>query len=209
MKPGKRVKWIYTSRDNDELARRYDAWAKSYDSDLDDAYGWIGPQQAAEVFSRMVPRHARILDAGAGTGLVGQALAVCGYTDIAAGDLSVGMLEEARRKKVYRDFHQMVLGEPLAFEKDAYDAIISVGVLTLGHAPPSAFDELIRITAPGGHIVFSLRTDVYAQNGFREKQTELEQAQAWALVAMSEAFQPMPKGEPDVWHRVWAYRVNA
>jgi len=26
---------------------------------------------------------------------------------------------------------------------------------------------------------------------------------------MSEAFQPMPKGEPDVWHRVWAYRVNA
>jgi len=50
---------------------------------------------------------------------------------------------------------------------------------------------------------------VYAQNGFREKQAELEQAQAWALVETSESFQPMPEGEPDVWHNVWAYQVAA
>jgi len=208
MKPDERVQWIYSSRDNDELARRYDRWAKSYDNDLGEAYGWIGPQRAAELFSRWVPRPARILDAGAGTGLVGQALAACGYTDIAAGDLSIGMLDEARRKKVYRDFHQIVLGEPLTFESDAFGAIISVGVLTLGHAPPSALVELIRITKPGGHIIFTLRTDVFVQNGFKEKQADLEQSRAWVLEEVSDPFRPMPKGEPDVWHQIWAYRVS-
>jgi SAM-dependent methyltransferase len=204
-----RVKWIYSSKDNSDLAARYDEWAATYDSDLDGAFGWIGPQRAAAVFSGLVPRHAQVLDAGAGTGLVGQALAACGYENITAADLSTGMLEAARKKNVYRQFHRIVMGETLDFDSDVFDAIISVGVLTLGHAPPSAFDELIRITRPGGYIVFTLRTDVYEQNGFREKQAELELAQAWALVEMSETFQPMPSGEPDVWHRVWAYRIMA
>jgi SAM-dependent methyltransferase len=209
MKPNDRVQWIYTSRDNEELARRYDSWANTYDKDLDEACGWIGPQRAVELFARWVPRHARVLDAGAGTGLVGQVLADCGYADIVAGDLSTGMLEKARQKSVYRGFHLMVLGEPLDFESNAFDAIISVGVLTRGHAPPSAFDELLRITKPGGHIVFALRTDVYAQDGFKGKQTELERMNAWVPAAVGDPFQPMPRGEPDVWHRVWVYRVIA
>jgi SAM-dependent methyltransferase len=203
-----RLKWIYTSRDNSDLAARYDQWAATYDSDLDEAFGWIGPQRAVAVFSELVPRQARVLDAGAGTGLVGQALAAVGYENIAAADLSSGMLEEARKKKVYRRFHRIVLGEALDFDSNAFDAVISVGVLTLGHAPPSAFDELIRITSPGGHIVFTLRTDVYENNGFREKQDGLEQASRWRLADVSQPFRPMPDGEPDVIHRVWAYQVG-
>lgn len=99
------------------------------------------------------------------------------------------------------------MGEPLDFQSERFDAIISVGVLTVGHAPPSAFDELIRITSPGGHIVFTLRTDVYENNGFREKQERLEQARKWRLAELSQPFRPMPDGEPEVIHRVWAYQV--
>ena len=55
----------------------------------------------------------------------------------------------------------MTLGDKLDYETGEFDAVISVGVFTLGHAPSSSFDELIRITKSGGHIVFSLRTDVY------------------------------------------------
>ena len=44
--PLERVKWIYSSSDNKELAERYDQWAKDYDADLNDAFGWIGPQKA-------------------------------------------------------------------------------------------------------------------------------------------------------------------
>lgn len=208
MDRNERVQWVYSSRDNEELAERYDQWAKDYESDLDEAFGWQGPQLAAAFFTRYVPKNSRILDAGAGTGLVGQLLAKSGYTDLVAMDLSEGMLEEARRKNVYREFHQMVMGESLNYATDSFDAIISVGVLTVGHAPASSLDELVRITKPGGHIVFSLRPDVYRDNGFKERQDTLEAEGKWRLIEASEEFQPLPKGEPEVYHQVWVYQVN-
>ena len=49
---------------------------------------------------------------------------------------------------------------------------------------------------------------MYAENGFREKQDELEAQGKWQLAERTEEFQPMPKGEPEVTHRVWVYRVT-
>ena len=204
-----RVQWIYSSRDNKELTERYDQWAKDYDADLEEEFGWLGPQRAVEFFIRYVLKEARILDAGAGTGLVGELLAKQDYKDLVAMDLSLGMLEEARKKNAYREFHQMVMGEPLDFPTDSFDAVISVGVLTVGHAPASSLDELIRITKSGGYIVFSLRPDVYRDSGFKERQDALEAQGRWKLVEVSEEFQPLPKGEPDVYHQVWVYQVTS
>jgi len=202
-----RVQWIYSSKDNKELAERYDEWAKNYNTDLAEDFGWLGPQRAAEVLAAHVPRHGKILDAGAGTGLVGEYLAELGYGDITAMDLSQGMLEEARKKGIYRYYHQMVMGERLDYRTHYFDAVISVGVLTVGHAPASSLDELIRITKPGGHIVFSLRPDVYENDGFKEKQAALESENKWRLVEVTAPFQPLPKGEPDVYHQVWVYQI--
>ncbi len=207
MDRSERVQWIYSSSDNKELEERYDQWAKDYDADLDGGFGWLGPQRAVEFFARHVPKAARILDAGAGTGLVGELLTRHSYHNLVAMDLSSGMLEEARKKNAYREFHQMVMGEPLNYATDSFDAVISVGVLTVGHAPASSFDELIRITKPGGHIVFSLRPDIYRDSGFKEKQDTLASEGKWKLVEVSEEFQPLPKGEPDVYHQVWVYQV--
>ena len=203
-----RIQWIYSSTNNDELRERYDQWAAEYDEDLAEGFAWNAPRNTSALLAKHVDKGARILDAGAGTGLVGEALSQLGYNDLVAIDLSPGMLEEARRKQVYGEFHQMVLGETLDFETDAFDAVISVGVFTLGHAPASAFDELVRVTKPGGHIVFSLRTDVYENDGFKEKYDGLEAAGKWKLAEMTDEFQPLPKGEPEVWHRNWAYRVS-
>lgn len=119
-----RVQWIYSSKDNKELSERYDQWAKDYDADLEGGFGWLGPQRAVEFLTRYVPKEARILDAGAGTGLAGVLLAKQGYNDLLAMDLSQGMLEEARKKKAYREFHQMMMGEPLDFSTDSFDAVI-------------------------------------------------------------------------------------
>lgn len=209
MESQNRVQWIYSSRNNQELAERYDQWAKDYDQDLEQDFEWLGPQRAAEVFARYVPKDSRILDAGAGTGLVGKFLWEKGYRRIIAMDLSSGMLAEARKKNVYQEFHQMVMGEPLGFETDSFDAVVSVGVLTVGHAPASSLDELVRITRPGGYVVFSLRPDVYETAGFKEKQAALESQGKWRLVEESEKFQPLPKGEPEVYHQVWVYQVDA
>jgi SAM-dependent methyltransferase len=203
----KRVQWIYSSKDNKELEERYDRWAKDYDNDLDEGFGWVGPKMAVQYFSKYVPKDARILDAGAGTGLVGELLAQEGYKNLVAMDISEGMLEEARNKGVYREFNQMVMGERLDYETDSFDAVVSVGVMTVGHAPASSLDELIRVTKPGGYIVYSLRPDVYRDSGFKERQDRLEVEGKWKLVEVSEEFQTLPKGEPDVYHQDWVYQV--
>jgi SAM-dependent methyltransferase len=202
------VQWVYAAKNEGELAERYDEWAKSYDQDLEREFGWIGPRFAVETAVRIIPKHARILDAGAGTGLVGQLLAEEGYFNLVAMDLSEGMLAQARAKKVYKELHRMVMGETLGFESDSFDAVISVGALTLGHAPAHSLDELVRLTRPGGNVVFSLRPDVYVGGGFKEKQAELEKRGKWTLVEVSEPVQVLPKGEPDVYHQVWVYQVK-
>ena len=145
-----RVQWVYSSENNRELEERYDEWANEYDNNIEGDFGYVMPRMAAETFARFVNKDAKVLDAGAGTGLVGVELNRLGYSDIEAMDMSMGMLEEARAKNVYCDFHQMTMGETLGFETDNYDAVIGVGVLTLGHAPAHSLDELVRVTKPGG-----------------------------------------------------------
>ena len=209
MKRQERVKWVWSSQDNKELEGRYDQWAQDYDADLDEEFGYVSPQRAVDVFRRYVPKGARILDAGAGTGLVGELLLKQGYTNLVAMDMSVGMLEKARAKNAYREFHRMVMGETLGFSTDSFDAVISIGVLTVGHAPASSLDEMIRVTKPGGSIVYTLRPDVYRNNGFKEKQDALVVEGKWILAEVSEEFQALPKGEPDVYHQVWVYQVSS
>ena len=206
---GDRVQWVYSSENNRELEARYDEWANEYDSNIEGDFGYVMPRIAAETFSRFVSKDAKVLDAGAGTGLVGVELNRLGFSDIEAMDMSRGMLEEARAKKVYCGFHQMTMGEPLGFETNRYDAVIGVGVLTLGHAPAHSFDELVRVTKPGGYVAFTLRPDVYEQNGFRERQELLESEGKWEVVEVTDKFRGMPKGEPDVYFQVWVYRVTA
>ena len=204
-----RVKWVWSSRDNKELEDRYDQWAKDYDADLDEEFGYVSPQMAVDLFTRYVHKGARILDAGAGTGLVGELLAKQGYRNLVAIDLSLGMLEEAREKDAYRELHRMVLGETLDLPTASFDAVISVGVLTLGHAPASSLDELICVTRPGGYIVYTLRPDVYRDHGFKQKHDALEGEGKWMLAQVSEEFQTLPKGEPDTYHQVWIYQVTS
>ena len=204
-----RVKWVCSSRDNKELEVRYDQWAKDYDADLDEEFGYMSPQMAVDLFTRYVHKGARILDAGAGTGLVGELLAKQGYRNLVAIDLSLGMLEKAREKDAYRELHRMVLGETLDFPTASFDAVISVGVLTLGHAPASSLDELIRVTKPDGYIVYTLRPDVYRDHGFKEKHEALEAEGKWILAEVSEEFQTLPKGEPDAYHQVWIYQLTS
>ena len=204
-----RVQWVYASNNNQELEERYDQWATEYDKDLAEEFEWNAPQTAVDLFAKHVPAGAKILDAGAGTGLVGECLSPLGFTDLYAMDLSLGMLEEARGKDLYKDFQQMTLGEPLAYDTDAFDAVISVGVFTTGHAPAQAFDELARITKPGGYIAFSLRVDLYEEGGFKEYQGGMEEAGKWKLAELSDEYYPLPKGEPDVIHRIWCYQVTA
>ena len=101
----------------------------------------------------------------------------------------------------------MALGEPLGFGSDSFSAAVSVGVFTTNHAPPEALDELVRVVEPGGWVIFSVRDDVYRDEGFEEKQASLENAGSWRRVGMSDAFRPFTAGNTSHMTRLFVYRT--
>ena len=202
-----RIQRVYGSKDSHELMSEYDVWASEYDADLQ-SLGFSGPRAGAETLAKYVAdKEAKILDAGAGTGMVGEELARLGFKRITALDLSPGMLMTANEKFVYEELVVGELGKPLGFETGHFAGTTCIGTLTFGHAPAESLDELVRVTKAGGTVVFSMRTDYYTEGGFDVKQAALEEAGEWRLVERGEPFQPMPHGEPDIWYEIWAYEV--
>jgi MFS family permease len=197
---------LYGAGGLDELRGEYERIASAYDDELIGGMGYRSPAAVAGAARRLLPADARILDVGAGTGLLGVALADAGFASLDGLDLSPAMLAEAERKGVYGELREGRLGEELDYETGAYDGVVAAGVLTAGHAPATCLDELVRITRPGGHVIFTLRSDQRLP-GYDEKIAELSNAGRWETVERGDEFQALPTGEPNVLVRVWAFRV--
>jgi len=195
------------AKSSQEVAEIYDNWAEDYERRIL-SYGYSTPAVVAGFLCRYVrSEDGTVLDAGAGTGITGAVLAPLGYRKLVGIDISVNMLEFARKKDVYKDLRQMELGGQLDLPTDAFAAVVSTGVFAAGHAPPRSFDELIRITKPGGHLIFSVRTDVYVEGGYEEKQGALEGKGRWLLVEASEPFSHLRYEDPTLKVQVFAYQV--
>ena len=201
------VQNTYGARNNQELTQMYEQWAKDYDQDMDEVYGAKDREPVAMAVAKYVHKKANILDVGAGTGILGEDLHKLGYHNLMAMDMSESMLVEARKKKLYKKLEQGILGEPLDYPTDSFDAVILAGVFTYGHAPSRSLDELIRITKSGGYIIFTMRPDFYEESDFKEKQSKLESSQKWELVEIGKKFVALPKKDPDSYMQIWVYRV--
>lgn len=207
MAPSK-VSASYTATTVEEQQASYDTWAQKYEQDLC-GMGYRIPAVIASVFTRFVPEGAQpILDAGCGGGIQAEPIAMLGYGPITGIDLSEGMLDVARSKNIYAELRQMTLGERLDFPDKMFAATLSSGTITPNHAPPHSFDELIRVTQPGGPVIFSLRDDPAQDPAYPGALDRLEQDRVWTPVFKSESFHSMPYGEPDVSHRVHVYVVT-
>jgi len=79
-----------------------------------------------------------------------------GYQALTGIDLSREMLARAEARGVYQELHAMDLGTRLDFADDRFAASTALGVLTPGHGPPTALDEMLRVTRPGGHLIFTV-----------------------------------------------------
>ena len=203
-----RLQSVYNAKNSQEAAELYDNWAEDYEQAVL-SWGYASPAVAAGFLGRYVePEDGTVLDAGAGTGMMGEILIPLGYRDLVGIDISPNMLELARKKGVYKDLRQMELGGKLDLPTDAFSAVVSTGVFAAGHAPPESFEELIRTTKAGGHVIFSVRTDVYVDGGFKAKQEALEKEERWQLVEMTDPFSHLRYEDPELKVRVFAYRVR-
>ena len=201
---------VYGAESADQLMVHYEEWAATYERDLFGT-GYRLPAIAAGLVCRfLADKEARILDAGCGTGLIAEALAPLGYRNLEGLDLSDSMLAVAGQKGLYKATHLLGLGPHIDLPDETFDAVISFGVLTLGHAPPESLVGMVRIAKPGGVLIFSVSTPALAEGGYSEMLQKLAEASRWTPLEATEPFRSMPysKTEGHLTHRVFAYRKS-
>ncbi|KAL4768096.1 S-adenosyl-L-methionine-dependent methyltransferase [Aspergillus nidulans var. acristatus] len=153
----------------------YEEWAQAYDADIK-GVGYASPKRAVDAVIDNLPpslisRHEKlqILDAGCGTGLVGDCLAqssLSGKFDLYGVDLSGGMLEVARGKGVYQSLETADVNEGIPSPDEKYDVVMCVGTLTKGHVGAGVLEEFARLTVKGGLVVATVHDGIWESGGF-------------------------------------------
>ena len=198
---------VYAATTPEEISAAYADWAASYDRDtVRDGYH-LPFTIAAWVARHVAPGAGPLLDAGCGSGLSGPVLAALGYSEIEGLDLSDEMLALARSRGSYKRVSKAELGRPLPWPDGHFAAFLSTGVVTAGHAPASALDELARITRPGGFGIFTVRDVVLEVDGFRDKFDELREAGIWRPVEESAPFRAFAIAEPEVLVQAFVFEI--
>jgi SAM-dependent methyltransferase len=183
---------VYHAKTQGDLIALYDGWAETYDADMQ-GIGYVHPAVIAGLVGRYVQNETdAIFDAGVGTGTVGNILAIMGYRNLIGVDMSDGMLARAKAREIYADLRNRVLGEPLDFADGSMAAIVSTGVFTTGHGPANAWDDLVRMTRRGGHLIFTAGTVVWLEAGFAQKFAELCGNGLIEPVETTPVYHPMP-----------------
>lgn len=136
---------------NDQSRAYYDDFATSYEDERGRGYHAMLDDLEVEV-ALPYAEGKRVLEVGCGTGLILERLAPIASSAIGV-DLSPGMLEHARSRGL--DVREASATE-LPFEDESFDLVCSFKVLA--HVPEigKAFEEIARVTAPGGTMLLEL-----------------------------------------------------
>lgn len=157
----------YALRTPDDSRRLYADWAATYDSDFATRMAYRLPQAVAEAFAGAGGR-GPVLDAGAGTGLLGIALAARGIGPVDGIDISPEMLAQARARGLYRHLAAADLTTAWTPPAGPYAGVVSSGTFTHGHVGPAALDALIDAAEPGAVLALSVNAQVWTASGWPE-----------------------------------------
>jgi SAM-dependent methyltransferase len=111
----------------------------------------------------------RVLEVGAGNGMVGRELNELGVSTIVGVDIidEARMAAERDRPGVYEDYLVLDLTEIPAdtrreLEAKDFNCLVTVAALGFGDIPPNAFAEAYNLVEKGGLVVFNIKEDFIA-----------------------------------------------
>ena len=166
---------IYELHDSEKARALYSDWAKRYDDDLLNEFGWRGHLAvAAQVGLLVADKSANILDAGCGTGFCGAALQAQGFTALTGMDLTQDMIDIAASKNIYAQLQIADLTEPLPMTA-AFDVVCSAGVFSHGPLLPAHFGALLKPLRADGYAVHTINGLAFDKLGYASSLTELAQ----------------------------------
>lgn len=123
----------------------YDKW-KTYDRDLV-GDGYQAPQIIVQMLAPFLKNGARVVDLGCGSGLTGMYLRKKKRNCILTGtDISRGMLDQAKKKKVYHSLIEADLLKKLPFKDNSFEASMCVGVFEYFKFIKLPMREIARVT---------------------------------------------------------------
>ncbi|XP_022108073.1 uncharacterized protein LOC110988647 isoform X1 [Acanthaster planci] len=146
----------------EKLVQVYDEWADHY-KEQNLSVGYCGPANLAALVSDVIrDKSAKILDAASGIGMVGEELKRRGFIHIDALEPSQVSLDKSKEHQCYTEYICDTLDDhQTKIPDDHYDVVVMSGAFGIpGHVTDACFPELIRITKPGGHIMFTMSTKV-------------------------------------------------
>ena len=149
----------------DATVTLYRDWAATYDAGFAADMEYRLPAHVAGAFLA-AGGQGPVLDVGAGTGLLAQALRQMGFEGAVDGlDFSAEMLAQAETKVVYRHLVQADVTRPLPRER-VYNGVTSSGTFTAGHVGPEAFGPMLAVARPGAVFALSVNRRVWSGLGF-------------------------------------------
>lgn len=164
----------YDLKSPDDNIKLYSVWAETYDISFIDDMQYKLHFAVAEEFV-LNGGKGLILDVGAGTGAVAEALLQKAKYCIEATDISEEMLKVADSKNIYKRSFFSDLTKEIPVTNSSYDGVVSSGTFTHGHVGPSSISELVRITKPGGLITISINEKHWTSLNFESEVEKLNQ----------------------------------
>jgi len=183
------VDWTagFTLNNNKRLQVLYRHWAKDYDEEMPKiSYGHIEPMK--EAFKKInIQTDAKILDAACGTGYPIMALHEMGYKNLHGIDFCPEMLEEAKKKNIYKSLTLGDLINPIVYPTDTFDVVTCIAFFAGGYMGHEPIDELIRVLKPKGRLICSISKKIFA-DGFDKKFQQLQDSNIIEIEYKSESF---------------------
>jgi len=144
---------------DDYVRRTFDNFADAFDENLRDL-GYRAPQLVAEALERhggAVGGAVKpdVLDAGAGTGLCGPLMRERAGTLVGV-DLSSGMLEKARARRLYDELVVTEMCEFMRSRPGAFDVVVSADTLVYFGALDEPLAAARTCLRPGGLLAFTV-----------------------------------------------------